>query len=189
MKKSEKAIFGVICFTLFFTSAFAVSFTQSVSNGTMLANYGNGYFSGLNGINTYFTVDSTIDWNKFKANEYFGPQDSFVKYQPTPAVTDSSGNNNGAIPFGANTYQWGKYKRSAFLDGSKTFLALPSAMKTGLTTFTISLWISTTEAKSSATYWYNPTILGGVSSGAASGDWDSIKSRKPGSVERIKFSR
>ncbi len=140
-------------------------------------NYLKGNYSGLNGTSSYFTTTNIVDWNTASLNVYDSPQNSWLKYKPPAGgITDSSGNGNGLTSYAGITNPLGKFGRSAYFDGAGVFLGAPISMKAGLTTFTVSMWVNTIEARTNATYWNNPHLFGDVSNGAASGDFGIITS-------------
>ncbi len=57
------------------------------------------------------------------------------------------------------------------LDGIDDHLLLPESVTNGLWDFTLCFWIKTTESRTNATGWQNPTLIGNISNNWDSGDF------------------
>jgi hypothetical protein len=70
----------------------------------------------------------------------------------------------------------GVIANSESFDGATGFVALPPPMTAGLSMFSASLWVQTTDTVSNGTYWNRPSFFGDSTAGNASGDFGVTES-------------
>ncbi|MEI7720298.1 MAG: LamG-like jellyroll fold domain-containing protein [bacterium] len=83
---------------------------------------------------------------------------------------DSQGLNNGTIN-GTVSRVSGIEKTALSFDGSTNSVSLPLSVTQGLTTFTISLWVNTTDVGNSGAFYQKPTFVGIETAGGGTGDF------------------
>ena len=90
------------------------------------------------------------------------------------AANDSSGNGNTGTLTAGPIWSSGKFGPGITFDGIDDYVDVISG--SGLISFSISLWIKTTETDSNATFWRNPTLFGKANTTSNSGDFGIITS-------------
>ena len=150
------------------------------------ANYFNGIIDDVRIYNYARTPDQIlVDYNNGAAartgvgvdpNE--GSADPFascVGYWPLDENTgttayDRSGNGKNITLTNGPVWAPGKKGPCVSFDGIDDYASIPSSVTSGLSQFTVCLWIKTTESRTNGTFWLRPTIFGQSTGGAPSGD-------------------
>jgi hypothetical protein len=114
-----------------------------------------------------------IDALRGRAAAALGPVEGLVAHWSFDnvagrAARDSTGRHHATV-VGAKSAP-GKTGKALAFDGKASYVELPAAATKGLKTFSFSFWVNTTEARTSATYWQRPCILGQATKGVPSGD-------------------
>ncbi len=88
-------------------------------------------------------------------------------------IADSTANAHDGTTYGtmdsADSVA-GQIANALDFDGTDDYMDLPAAATSGLSQFAFSLWVKTTEAGTSGTYWQRPTLFGQSTTTQASGD-------------------
>ena len=82
--------------------------------------------------------------------------------------------NHGSLSSSAPQIGTGIMDGAATINGTNNYISIPSVATSGINRFTMSLWVKTTESKSSTTYWQRPTLFGQTTSGTGSNDFAII---------------
>ena len=87
-------------------------------------------------------------------------------------AADASGKNHHGQAHGAKLVAGGRLGGAFAFDGAKDYVAIPVAATQGLATWTLALWVKTTQTStaSRSSYWSQPTLVGVASAGYGSGD-------------------
>ncbi len=94
-------------------------------------------------------------------------------------VPDSTANGNNGTKESATSpaaATSGLIANSDTFDGDTSYVVLPPSMTEGLSTFSASLWVQTTDTVSNATYWNQPNFFGDSTGGNASDDFGVTES-------------
>ena len=131
--------------------------------------------------NIYVTYgDTSLTTTSSVANTFDGQISGLIsswnldEASGTNAAADTSGNGYDATANSTTDVVSGRTNNARSFNGTSDYVSLPAATKTGLTTFSLDLWIKTTETGSSDTYWNNPSIIGDSTNAASSGDFGII---------------
>lgn len=95
-------------------------------------------------------------------------------------AVDQSGFGRDGTVSGAATAT-GKWSGALLFNGSSDYVSLPSNATNGLSRFSVSLWVKTTESRRGDRYWTHPTVAGMATDGNGSGDFAiCLDNGKPG---------
>ena len=112
------------------------------------------------------------------------PEFGMVLFYPLNGnALDNSGFNRDGTLAGpvAAVDKWGNIANALSFNGSGDYVSIPASATSGLTRFTFSMWIKTTESRTGTFYWTHPTIVGVATSGSGSGDFGiCLNNGKPG---------
>jgi hypothetical protein len=90
---------------------------------------------------------------------------------PNPATTGILASFGEKIfPPVIDDYTWSQLSEKLY-NGSSEYEIITPSISSGLTTFTVSLYIKTTENRNSGTYWQRPCIIGDSTADGYSGDF------------------
>src|SRR5581483_470952 len=92
-------------------------------------------------------------------------------------VFDSTANANNGTKLAASSpaaTSTGEIGGAQTFNGTTDYIALPPAMTSGQTTFSVSFWAKTTDAGTNGTYWNRPHFVGDASNGGSSGDFGIV---------------
>ncbi|PIO05692.1 hypothetical protein COT47_03690, partial [Candidatus Woesearchaeota archaeon CG08_land_8_20_14_0_20_43_7] len=84
-------------------------------------------------------------------------------------VVDSSGNGKDCTNNGATYNYGGKFNRS--MNFTDDHLSVPSSVTDGLSAFTVSFWINTTESRAHGNFYERPTMFGQATDGSSTNDF------------------
>lgn len=113
------------------------------------------------------------------------PEFGMVLYYPLDggSVMDQSGfGRDGALTGAAVVAdKWGTASGALNFNGSGDNVSIPAAATNGLSSFTFSMWVKTTESRTGSTYRTHPTIIGMATGGLGSGDFGvCLNNGRPG---------